>query len=101
VRLVLLARDYDYDASCEWTEEYRPDVAEMAVLRYYETFDILAMLDVANKPDNISKVPSAPSRDGCKWCPFATPGKPNTWAGCPGDRTADRIAANALAGIAA
>lgn len=96
VRLVLLARSWQYDDSDEWTEEFNPDIAYIAIMRYYETLDILAALDVANQPDMLAAVPAAPSSDSCKWCPFHRPGQPSGWAGCAGDtgaheRRIDRI----------
>jgi hypothetical protein len=88
VRLVLLARSWQYDDSDEWTEEWQPDVAFAALHRYYETQDLLTALDVAGNPDNIAAVPPAPSADACAWCPFHAPGQPAGWAGCPGDTQA-------------
>jgi hypothetical protein len=85
VRLVLLARSWQYDDSEEWTEAYDPDIALEAIARYYATHDLLAALDVANHPERITAVPAAPSSDACKFCPFARPGKASDWAGCAGD----------------
>ena len=88
VRLVLLARSWQYDDSAEWTEEYRPDVAHAAVLRYYATHDLLTALGVADRPGFITGVPATPSGDACKWCPFHRPGQPSDWDGCAGDTAA-------------
>jgi hypothetical protein len=44
-------------------------------------------------------VPAAPSRDGCKWCPFYRPGQPTDWSGCAGDRTPDRHVDQATKGL--
>lgn len=101
VRLVLLARSYDYDESGEWTEAYQPEIAVAAIDRYFATCDLLSALDVEHHPEMIAAVPTAPSRDACKWCAFSKPGKPNNWDGCPGDRTIDKVIANAGAGIIA
>jgi hypothetical protein len=101
VRLVLLARSHDYDESGEWTERYRPEIAVAALDRYFATIDLLNALGVANNHDMIAAVPTAASRDACKWCPFNRPGQSNSWDGCPGDRTLERVVANATAGIIA
>lgn len=88
VRLVLLARSWQYDDSDEWTEPYNPDLALWALTRYYEVQDLVAALDVANQRDAVAFVPASPSADACKWCPFARPGQPSDFNGCAGDTTA-------------
>ena len=85
VRLVLLARSWQYDDSDEWTEPYDPDIAYLAIDRYYATVQLLLDLDVANNPAFIGGVPATPSSDSCKWCPFHRPGQPTGWDGCAGD----------------
>jgi hypothetical protein len=99
IRLVLLARSHDYDESAEWTEEFRPEIAHAALNRYWGTHDLLAALDVATDPDMIAAVPSAPSRDACKWCPFFRPGQPTDWQGCAGDQPLDKVVERATAGL--
>lgn len=84
VRLVLLARDYDYDRSDEWTEAYNPDIAFWAIDRYFATHELIEALDVARQPENIVHVPSAPSPEACHWCVFRRPGEPSSWDGCGG-----------------
>jgi hypothetical protein len=101
VRLVLLARSHDYDESQEWTEAYNPEIALLAINRYWETVDIVNALGGPNAGDAIAVVPATPSRDTCKWCPFFTPGKPATWQGCPGDRPLDKIIATTTNGLIA
>jgi hypothetical protein len=101
VRLVLLARSWQYDDSDEWTEAYDPAVAFWAVDRYYATKDMLAALNVTEHPDLIAAVPASPSADACKWCPFNRPGRPSDWAGCAGDeasntRSLERIGAGII-----
>jgi hypothetical protein len=97
VRLVLLARSWQYDDSDEWTEEWRPEVAFRALDRYYATQDLLNVLDVASDPELITAVPATPSPDACKWCPFYRPGQPSGWAGCQGeDQTFGRMAAGLI-----
>ena len=88
VRLVLLARSWQYDDSEEWTEAYDPDIAYLAIDRYYATVQLLLDLDVANHPAFIAAVPATPSADSCKWCPFHRPGQPAGWDGCAGDQAA-------------
>lgn len=85
IRLVLLARSHQFDDSEEWTEEYQPDVADEAILRYYATHDLLAALKVSENPDFIAAVPATPDPDTCRWCPFHRPGQPSGWEGCAGD----------------
>jgi hypothetical protein len=99
VRLVLLARSWQYDDSQEWTEEYRPEVAIAAVDRYYATIDMIAALDIAIVPGNVALIPTTQTKEACHWCPFNRPGQPNAWDGCPGDRTIDKITSNATAGL--
>lgn len=96
VRLVLLARSWQYDDSDEWTEQYRPEVAIAAIDRYWATHDLITALGVAEQPDMIAAAPAAPHKDSCMWCPFWQPGSPSGWAGCAGDvdatqRTIDRF----------
>ena len=88
VRLVLLARSWQFDDSDEWTEQYDPEIAFKAMDRYYATKELLAALDVAANPEMVTAVPVTPSSDACKWCPFHRPGKPTDWAGCAGDEGA-------------
>lgn len=97
VRLVLLARSWQYDDSDEWTEPYDPDIAYLAIDRYYATVQLLDDLDVAANPMLIAAVPASPSKDACHWCPFNRPGQPSGWDGCAGDtathqRRVDRFA---------
>lgn len=102
VRLVLLARSWQYDDSDEWTEPWQPEVALLALDRYYATQDLINVLDVANRPDNITAVPAAPGPDACKWCPFYRPGQPSDWHGCAGDEdTANRKAERFAEGLIA
>jgi hypothetical protein len=101
VRLVLLARSHDYDESQEWTEAYDPAIAIAAVQRYYATHDLLQALQVTAAPDLIAAVPATPHRDTCKWCPFARPGQPADWHGCPGDKPLDKVVERATTGLIA
>lgn len=86
VRLVFLARSHDYSDSAEWTEQYRPDIAEWAVDRYFATHDLIGPhgLDLAANPDRWDLVPAAPG-DACDWCPFRRVGGPADITGCPGN----------------
>ncbi|NIL59705.1 hypothetical protein [Salinispora arenicola] len=86
VRLVFLARSHDYSDSAEWTEQYRPDIAEWAVDRYFATHDLIGPhgLDLAADPDRWDLVPAAPG-DACDWCPFRRVGGPADITGCPGN----------------
>jgi len=90
VRLVLLARSWQYDDSDEWTEPYDPDIAHRAIDRYYATVQLLLDLDVAANPAFIAAVPATASADSCKWCPFHRPGQPTGWDGCAGDAAAHK-----------
>lgn len=91
VRLVLLARSWQYDDSDEWTEEWQPDVAFAALDRYYATKDLLRAFDVAANPHMITLVASAPSEHSCAWCPFHDPTRPSGWDSCQGHtRSAER-----------
>jgi hypothetical protein len=85
VRLVLLARSWQYDDSDEWTEAYKPELAVWAIDRYYAVQDLMKSLDVEHNRDAVALVPASPSSDACKWCPFHRPGQPSSWAGCAGD----------------
>jgi hypothetical protein len=84
VRLVLLARSWQFSDSDEWTEEYQPEIAYRALDRYYATKDLLTAFDVANNPHLIGLVPATPSADTCKWCPFHDPTRPSGWESCRG-----------------
>lgn len=88
VRLVLLARSWQYDDSEEWTEAYDPEIVNWAFKRYYATKDLLATLNVGQNPTLITVVPASPSSDACKFCPFKRPGMPSDWDGCAGDEAA-------------
>lgn len=99
VRLVLLARDYDYDKSDEWTEEYHEDIALQAIDRYWNIVDLVHDLGGTEAGDLITVVPAAPDKDTCKWCPFYRPGQPSDWTGCAGDRPPDAHLARATAGL--
>lgn len=101
VRLVLLARSHDYDESAEWTEEYQPEIALLAINRYWETVDLVNALGGPAAGDAIAAVPASPSRDTCKWCPFWTPARPTGWAGCAGETTLDKHVERATAGLIA
>jgi len=83
VRLVLLARSWDYDDSAEWTEAYNPQIAQWALERYRETAGMVDALDIATYPSRINALPIAPGE--CAWCPFYRPGGANDALGCPGD----------------
>ncbi|WP_329013120.1 hypothetical protein OG271_03835 [Micromonospora rifamycinica] len=103
VRLVLLARSWQYDDSDEWTEAYDPDVAYRAIDRYYATVQMLLDLDVAANPAFIAGIPATPSKGACHWCPFNRPGQPTNWEGCAGDtathsRRIDRFADGLIIG---
>lgn len=102
VRLVLLARSWQFSDSDEWTEPYQPDIALRALDRYYATKDLLTAFDVANNPPLIGLAPAAPSADGCKWCPFHNPAAPSGWESCQGytegaQRAADRFTTGLIA----
>lgn len=86
VRLVFLARSHDYSDSAEWTEEYRPDIADWAIDRYFATHDLIGEhgLDLAANPDRWPAVPATPGK-ACDWCPFRRVGGPADATGCPGD----------------
>jgi hypothetical protein len=86
VRLVLLARSWQYDDSDEWTEAYNPDLALWAIQRYWDVVDQVAELDLANHPDHITRVKASPGN--CGFCPFARAGQPSDWHGCAGDEAA-------------
>jgi hypothetical protein len=85
VRIVFLARSWDFDDCDEWTEEYRPDVAQWAIDRYYRLDELVADLNVAEHPERWEEVPASPSEDACHWCPFRRPGGPADATGCPGN----------------
>jgi hypothetical protein len=102
VRLVLLARSWQFSDSDEWTEPYQPEIALRALDRYYATKDLLTAFDVANNPPLIGLAPANPSADGCKWCPFHNPAAPSGWDSCQGytegaQRATDRFATGLIA----
>lgn len=99
VRLVLLARDYDYDKSDEWTEEYDEEIAVQAIGRYWQIFNLVHDLGGTSIGPLITAVPAAPGRDVCKWCPFYRPGVASSWESCAGDRAPDVHLAHATAGL--
>ncbi|GAB7039727.1 MULTISPECIES: hypothetical protein [Catenuloplanes] len=100
VRLVLLARDYSFDASEEWTEAYDPDIAYAAIYRYFGLHDAInALGGPEHIGDLIAAIPASPSNDGCKWCPFRTPGRPASWQGCPGNKPLAQIVERATRGL--
>jgi hypothetical protein len=99
VRLVLLARDYDYDKSDEWTEAYDEQIALQAIGRYWDIFDLVHDLGGPAAGPLITAVPASPGRDACHWCPFYRPGQASDWNGCAGDRPPDVHVAKATAGL--
>lgn len=100
VRLVLLARWWEYDTSVEWTEPYDERIALWAISRYYDVVQLVHDLGVAEEPDAIALVPSSPSSDACKWCSFHRPGQPSDFAGCRGyESRADRPVGDWLASL--
>lgn len=88
VRLVMLARSHDFGESVEWTEEYRPDIAVDAMIRFYSIRDQVVNSDMATHPERLADIESAPG-EACKWCPFRRmpeQGRPEVDAtGCVGD----------------
>ncbi|GAA2516812.1 hypothetical protein [Winogradskya humida] len=100
VRLVLLARSWQYDDSNEWTEPYDERIALWALGRYYDIVTAVAELDLANHPDQITAIKASPSSDACKFCRFRQAGRPSGWASCAGDVAATERRAEAFgAGI--
>jgi len=99
VRLVLLARSWQYDDSQEWTEPYDEGIARKAIDRYWGIVDLVHDLGGAQAGDLISAVPATPGKDVCKWCPFYRPGVATDWSGCAGDRPPDVHVAKATAGL--
>jgi hypothetical protein len=97
VRLVLLARSWQYDDSDEWTEAYNPAIAQWAVERYYDVVGRVLELDLEHHPDQIIHVPHAATNEACHWCPFHRPGQPSNFSGCRGyEPNADRPATDWL-----
>jgi hypothetical protein len=86
VRLVLLARSWQYDDSDEWTEPYDPRLAQWAIERYWRVVDQVAALDLTAQPDTITAVRASPGN--CGFCPYARAGHPSDWQGCAGDEQA-------------
>lgn len=84
VRLVFLARSHDYADSTEWTEPYNREIADMAVMRYYATIQLLIDLGLPANPAMWEFVPAAPGKS-CSWCPFRRVGGPANGTGCPGN----------------
>lgn len=85
VRIILLARSYDFTESEEWTERYDPRIAAWAVNRYYRLDELVDELNLAEHPERWVEVPSSPSGDACHFCPFKRPGGDADDTGCPGD----------------
>jgi hypothetical protein len=79
VRVVFLARSHDYDQGVEWTERYRPDVAQWALNRYADIQREVAALELAARPERLGEVKASPSDKTCAWCPFLG-------TACEGDR---------------
>lgn len=98
VRLVLLARSWKYDDSCEWTEPYDPAIAQAAIDRYWATVDLVHSLGGPTCGDLIAAVPATPG-DACRWCPFFAPGQATNWAGCGGNRSPEKHTQLAAAGL--
>lgn len=104
VRLVFLARDWQYSSSAEWTEEYNENLAFWALDRMYGIKDSLLTLDVASHPDTITQIPAAPG-DACSFCQFHRAGQPSDWNGCAGDeaktaRAVERFSNGLIVGAA-
>lgn len=100
VRLVLLARSWKFEDSEEWTEEYQPDIALAALDRYYHTQDLLKAFNVAEQPELIGLIATAPGEHSCTWCPFHRPGQPTGWDGCEGHAaSAQRSVGRQLEGL--
>lgn len=98
VRLVLLARSWQYDDSDEWTEPYNPRIADWYLRRYWDVYDQVKALDLTANPDSIATIPASPT--ACGFCPFKRGGQPSGWDGCPGDEeAAERAMANAGDGL--
>lgn len=98
VRLVMLARSYDYDESAEWTEAYDPQLAFDAIVRYYATKDLITALPLAANPALWGAVPATPG-DACTWCPFKRPGAAADATGCPGDT--EKVIGKQMSGLIA
>jgi hypothetical protein len=79
VRVVFLARSHDFDESVEWTERYRPDVAQWAIDRYADIQREVAYRELAKHPERLGDVTASPSEKTCTWCPFLG-------TACEGDR---------------
>lgn len=87
VRVVMLARSHDYSESVEWTERYRPDIAQWALNRYHRLRARVAAEQMAEHPERLAGVAAKPSQDTCKWCPFwRLNGDAVDATGCPGYR---------------
>lgn len=84
VQVIFLARGHDFDASVEWTEPYREDVALWALDRYYRIREQVAVRDMAAHPELLAEVPTAATEDACKYCSFRRAGAPTDGTGCPG-----------------
>jgi hypothetical protein len=96
VKLVLLARSWQFDDSEEWSEPYDQRIADWAIERYYGVVDLVHALDVAHQPDAVAAVPASPSSEACKWCVFHRGGQPSDWHGCAGDVDATQRAVDRL-----
>lgn len=94
VRLVLLARSWQYDDSDEWTEPYNEALATWAIERYWKVVDRLADLDLTADPDAIATIPATTT--ACGFCPFKRGGQPSDWHGCAGDEAATERALTRL-----
>lgn len=90
VRVVMLARSHDYGESREWTEAYRPDIADRALARYTQLAEKVGEAQIPITA--AASVTASPSLDTCKWCPFWQPSLSEAGAqGCPGYQGSNRF----------
>lgn len=98
VRIVFLPKwSVDLLDGYEWSEPYRPEIAENALRRLQRVTYLTTAVAVAADARNWALIPSAPGSDNCTYCPWRRPGGPADATGCPGD--SDEVLAKATASM--
>lgn len=85
VAIVFYPRSGRLDGIHVWTEPFDPAVAETATGRLVAITELVASLNVEDRPEMWGHIPATPSN--CAWCPWALAGSSDLARGCPGDLT--------------
>lgn len=90
VRVVFLPKSsLTLDDGWEWSEPFRPDVAEAALKRLRWVQHLVHACGLRERPDGLALIRATPDAElGCQWCPWRRdewlPTTPADGTGCPG-----------------